>query len=112
MRVFSFAHMKTLPSIDPQSDGSITITLMADAVPLPDATVVAGVFAPSGLLLATDLPMPYTGAGGVYALPIDKAWSTGGNGEAIEGVFEAQITSERFGKVRSHRVRFLVKFDQ
>jgi hypothetical protein len=99
-----------LKQLDPKTDGTVKVKIMADAVPLPDATVTADVFDPEGVSLAQDVVMPYSGSDGIYVLTVPKEWSTATGGEAIEGVFEAQVSASRFGKTRTHRIRYLVQF--
>jgi hypothetical protein len=75
-----------------------------------DALVTATIVSPTGHIIAADLACPYNSGDGAYLLEILPAWSTGLAGEAVEGVYEAQVTLTRFGFVRNRDFKYLVTF--
>jgi hypothetical protein len=95
--------------IEPKTDATMKLTVTMGGVPQTTAVVtVPRILTPSGVFIQTNLTLTHT-TNGVYPLPIDKAWSTGPNGEGIVGWFYAEVIVVIASKQRTRRAKYLVQ---
>jgi hypothetical protein len=99
--------------IDPLSDYRLPVTV-TDAValtPVTTAVVSATFYSPDRTRLAVDVPCAYSGALGIYYVPILPEYSAmPGTGEAREGQYYADITVINAGLTRTVRAYYTVQF--
>lgn len=97
--------------INPMSDAEWHLKVEdKDGNILSDATVVADVFSPTGVLVGNDQTMAWNAGLQRYVLNISKTWSTS-SGLPVVGEFLVVVTVTRTGLQRVRRFRYVVKFD-
>lgn len=102
--------MPQLAAIEPKTTAILAVTFKQGGVAETGGAVTATIYNPDDDVIATNVVMPHQGAG-VFNLSVLPAWSTGPNGEAIQGVFTAECKAiAANGKQRVRRFTYPVFF--
>ena len=101
---------EALTSIEPSTDGTITVTVQVAGTLQDDATVVANVYTPRGAKVADAVAFTPVGSGsGEYTLAWDATW-TESSGRGVEGEYLLEVVSTRVGVKRTRRFRQPVQY--
>lgn len=84
--------------------------MQAGAVAIPDALVTARIISPQGHEVINNVSCPYNSTYSAYILELLPAWSTGTAGEALTGVYQIYVAVDRFGRLRTKVLKYLVDF--
>lgn len=102
--------MPQLTTIEPKTSATLDVVFKQGGVAETAGVVTATIYNSLDEVVATNVAMPHQGSG-VFRLLVLPAWSTGANGEAIQGQFNAEVKAiAANAKQRVRRFRFLVTF--
>lgn len=101
---------ESLDPLEPQTDGTFTVTVEVAGVLRDDATVTASVYNPRGVLVANAIALTPVGSStGKYNLAWLGTW-TESSGRAIPGEYLVEVITNRIGVRRTRRFRQPIQF--